>query len=123
MISRVLGTHYRKWNSLKLNCSPEQLAKIGIDDDMYRMFQCELLLNPLKGDLIRESGGYRKVRMRLTQTGGKSGGARVWYLWLDSVSILILVTAYTKAKRENLEASEKAALKKLSKKLKDHYGS
>jgi hypothetical protein len=64
-----------------------QLVQIGIDDKTYRAFQCELVSNPMKGDLIKNSGGLRKVRMRLPQTG-KSGGARVWYLWLDSAGWL-----------------------------------
>jgi len=33
-----------------------------ISDDAYRQFQQELMVNPAAGDIMRGSGGLRKVR-------------------------------------------------------------
>lgn len=52
-----------------------------VRDEEYRRFQNELIEDPERGDLIRGTGGFRKARMRLAG-GGKSGGARVIYLYL-----------------------------------------
>ena len=59
--------------------------------------------NPEAGDLIRGSGGCRKVRW--SRTGqGKSGGARVIYFNLDETTIWLLIV-YKKAKFDNLPTS------------------
>ena len=57
--------------------------------------------NPLLGDVIRGSGGLRKIRW--TRKGmGKRGGARViYYNLLDGGSIYLLMI-YTKTEYDNL---------------------
>ncbi|HTD17756.1 MAG TPA: type II toxin-antitoxin system RelE/ParE family toxin [Chthoniobacterales bacterium] len=97
------------------------LRDLNIPDEVYRLFQIELAINPEKGEMIQGTGGLRKVRMRLPGRG-KSGSARVLYVWLDSASRVILCTAYTKAKTENMSGADKAEFKKLVKKLNDYYG-
>jgi hypothetical protein len=57
----------------------QDLQELAVPDNLYRLFQIELIFNPNKGDIIEGSGGIRKVRMRLPGKG-KSGSARVWYL-------------------------------------------
>lgn len=59
--------------------------------------------NPEAGDLIRGSGGCRKVRWS-TAGKGKSGGARVIYFNSDEGTIWLLIV-YKKAKFDNLPAS------------------
>ena len=76
-----------------------------VDDTCYAEFQEELLRQPDKGDLIRHSGGLRKVRMRL-RARGKSGGARVVYLYVERCDCLVFFYVYTKAKSENLTADQ-----------------
>lgn len=76
-----------------------------VDDAAYTDFQKELLRNPKKGDVIPQSGGLRKVRMRLPGRG-KSGGARVIYLHLEDRAIIVFFYVYTKAKSENLSAEQ-----------------
>lgn len=65
--------------------------------------------NPEAGDLIRGSGGCRKVRWCRAGTG-KSGGARVVYFLATDASIWLLIV-YAKAKFDNLPASFLAQLK------------
>jgi len=81
-----------------------------LDDAGYAEFQKELLAQPDKGDLIKGSGGLRKVRMRLPGRG-KSGGARVIYLHLGQHDTILLFYVYTKAKSESLDAAQLKSLR------------
>ena len=65
--------------------------------------------NPEAGDLIRGSGGCRKVRWS-TSGKGKSGGARVIYFNSDGGAIWLLIV-YKKAKFDNLPTSFLVELK------------
>jgi len=65
--------------------------------------------NPEAGDLIRGSGGCRKVRWS-TAGKGKSGGARVIYFNSDEGTIWLLIV-YKKAKFDNLPTSFLVELK------------
>ena len=76
-----------------------------VDDACYAEFQRELLRWPEKGDILQHSGGLRKVRLRLPGRG-KSGGARVIYLYLEGENTVVLFYVYTKAKSENLTADQ-----------------
>ena len=56
---------------IELPLFTEQITGL-VDDADYGRFQAELLRRPDKGDVIPQSGGLRKVRMRLPGRG-KSG--------------------------------------------------
>jgi hypothetical protein len=68
-----------------------------------------IAMNPEAGDLIRGSGGCRKVRWSRSGTG-KSGGARVVYFLTKEETIWLLIV-YTKAKFDNLPTAFLAELK------------
>lgn len=93
-----------------------QIKQIATDDELKEL-QKLLIESPDKGDLIRQSGGLRKIRMA-TGTQGKSGSARVIY-FLATEEIIYLVMAYPKSTKDSLTDAEKADLKKLTKLLKD----
>lgn len=65
--------------------------------------------NPEAGDLIKGSGGCRKVRWAASGRG-KRGGARVIYFNVLDETIWLLI-AYTKGKFDNLPTSFLAELK------------
>jgi hypothetical protein len=65
--------------------------------------------NPEAGDVIRGSGGCRKVRW--SRSGmGKRGGARVIYFLAPDGTVWLLIV-YSKAKFDNLPASFLAQLR------------
>jgi hypothetical protein len=66
----------------------EQITNL-VDDAVYGLFQKDLMRQPDRGDVISQSGGLRKVRMRLPGRG-KSGGARVIYLHLPKYDTIVL---------------------------------
>jgi len=80
-----------------------------LDDAQRDQFIVWSAANPDAGDLIRGSGGCRRVRW--SRTGlGKSGGARVIYFNMDDSTIWLLVV-YKKAEFDNLPTSFIAQLK------------
>jgi hypothetical protein len=90
-------------------------AVTKLPDDDYAIFQRELLSDPEQGALIRGTGGFRKARMAFPSAGvGKSGGARVIYLYLAEQQIIILVTLYAKAKKADLSKAEENELRAIS---------
>jgi len=93
-----------------------QIKQIATDDELRRL-QKELIEFPDKGDLIQKTGGLRKIRMA-TGSDGKSGSARVIY-FLATQEIIYFVMAYPKSVKDSLTDAEKAALKALTKRLKD----
>ena len=93
-----------------------QIKQIATDDELKER-QKLLIESPDKGDLIRQTGGLRKIRMA-TGVQGKSGSARVIY-FLATEEIIYLVMAYPKSTKDSLTDAEKSDLKKLTKLLKD----
>lgn len=71
-----------------------------------------LLKDPESGPVMEGTGGIRKVRFPL-KNRGKSGSVRVCYADFEEFEVTYLITAFTKAERENLTQEEKNVLKKL----------
>lgn len=86
-------------------------------DNEPKELQRTLIAQPGKGDLIQGTGGLRKIRIGLGRQG-KRGGGRVIY-FLASAEIIYLILAYPKNVKDNLTATEKAALKALTSRLKE----
>jgi mRNA-degrading endonuclease RelE of RelBE toxin-antitoxin system len=72
-----------------------------LTDDEYRVFQWHLLLNPEAGDIVRGSGGVRKVRWA-PKGKGKSGGVRIMYYFKKSDDEIWLLTIYSKSERATI---------------------
>ena len=72
-----------------------------VSDDEYRELQQELLVQPDKGDLIKNGGGIRKVRCA-QGSKGKSGGIRVIYYWITEDDQIFMLLAYPKSVKEGV---------------------
>ena len=59
------------------------------------------MLHPAAGDVIRGSGGLRKVRVP-AKGKGKRGGARVIYFWVTADDQIFLLYAYAKNERTDI---------------------
>tara|TARA_R110002072_G_C7850058_1_gene525599 strand:- start:660 stop:980 length:321 start_codon:yes stop_codon:yes gene_type:complete len=81
-----------------------------MSDDEYRELQEALVNRPEIGDIIKGSGGLRKVRWKLESTG-KSGGVRVIYYWVVDDNHIRMLYVYPKGKQENLTFEQLNALK------------
>jgi hypothetical protein len=96
-----------------------QLAEC-IDDEEFRAFQNELLRNPELGDLLVGCWGLRKVRMALPARG-KSGGARVIYLYLADAHVLYFFLLFKKSDAANLSKAQRNQLGSLAEQIKSCY--
>ena len=84
-----------------------------LPDVDYRMLQTALMLRPDAGDVIRGSGGLRKIRWNLPGRG-KRGSLRVIYYW-DPPDVIYLLLPYEKTSQENLTLRQLKLLRSLVK--------
>lgn len=85
-----------------------RLAKKAMTSEALQELIDTLALDPEQGAIIRDSGGIRKIRWET----GKGGGLRVLYYY-DGEYIVLLVTLFKKSDHENIDAGEKAEIRKL----------
>jgi hypothetical protein len=83
-----------------------------ISDEEYQQLQKVLVINPLAGALIKNSGGLRKLRWRREATG-KRGGIRVIYYYVTADDQIFMLVAYEKSKKDDLTKEQLASLRKL----------
>ena len=76
-----------------------------LSDDEYRGLQAHLIQKPDAGDVVRGSGGVRKVRWS-REGRGKSGGVRVIYYWEKSESEIWMLTIYAKSERATISGPD-----------------
>ena len=91
---------------------------LGLNDSDLRRLQEELLADPKIGDVMRKTGGIRKMRFALEKKG-KSGSVRVIYVDFEVYEKIFLLTAYAKNEKDNLSDAECNELKQLIKVLED----
>jgi hypothetical protein len=87
-----------------------RLIKQLMSDDEYKDLQEALVNRPDMGDLIKASGGLRKVRWSLEGTG-KSGGVRAIYYWVVDDDNIRMLYVYSKGKQDNLTKAQMSQLK------------
>jgi hypothetical protein len=75
-----------------------------LSDDEYAALQWFLASNPAAGDLVRGSGGVRKVRWS-AGGHGKSGGVRVIYYARTHLGEIWMLTIYAKNVAESIPAN------------------
>lgn len=88
-----------------------------VGDEDYRAFQTALLRDPEQGDLLAGCRGLRKTRMALPGRG-KSGGARVIYLYLPDHHLIYLFLLFKKSDAANLTKSQRNQLGDLARQIK-----
>lgn len=82
-----------------------------LDDESYGGLQAWLAQHPDSGDIIRGSGGLRKIRWA-AKGHGKRGGVRViyyWWLGRDRISMLFV---YPKNEMDDLTAGQLKQLRR-----------
>ena len=81
-----------------------------LTDDEYAALQAFLCEEPDAGDLVRGSGGVRKLRW--TRRGsGKSGGVRVCYYVRSRRGRILMLTIYAKSEQASIPGHVLRALK------------
>ena len=91
-----------------------RFRKDYLDDEGFRALQNALMEDPTAGDVIKGTGGLRKLRWSDKRRGkGKRGGLRViYYYWIRGAEFW-LFTLYDKDELADLTAQECALLEAL----------
>jgi len=82
-----------------------------LTDDEYKEFQNFLVANPKHGDVIKGSGGLRKIRWKV-KGRGKSGGIRNIYYYHEDNNLILMIFVYEKSKQEDLTPKQIEILRK-----------
>src|SRR6267142_1324658 len=92
----------KDWQDLRLN------------DYALTTLQFAIMTNPKIGAIIEGTGGLRKMRFAPPSWNtGKSGAARVCYVYFEDYAVVYLLRAYSKSEQDDLTDSEKRAIVKL----------
>lgn len=90
--------------------------KLFDENDIARISEV-LSANPTAGDLMRKTGGARKLRWALPGKG-KIGGARVVY-YFDMGESVFLITAYAKNVQVDVTPDQRKAITALIRSIKE----
>lgn len=74
-----------------------------------RELQNELFKDPFKGDIIKGTGGARKIRMKISGRE-KRGGARVIYYYVDLQGEIWFLDIYSKSMQKDISEIQKKRL-------------
>lgn len=91
---------------------------LGLTDEDLRTLENILLRDPKTGDAIQGTGGLRKIRIPMEDTG-KRGGGRVIYVDIEVKECIYLLNVYAKNEKTDLSEKERKMLKKLVEVLKE----
>jgi len=80
-----------------------RLVQQYLTDDEYRKLQVLLMEQPEAGEVVRSSGGVRKLRWRAPGRG-KRGGYRVVYLPKVQEGVIWMLTLYPKNVKDSISA-------------------
>jgi hypothetical protein len=83
-----------------------------LDDEGFAELQGELMADPEAGDLIKGTGGLRKMRYGDPRRGkGKRGGLRVIYFWWEAGGQFWLFTLHDKDEMSDLTPAQRKTFK------------
>ena len=83
-----------------------------LSEEDIRELELVLLQEPRKGKVVRDTGGVRKVRAA-PEGRGKSGGARVIYLYVEARETIYFLLCYPKNEQANLTPEQARRIRAL----------
>ncbi len=83
-----------------------------LNDEEYRQLQLYLAERPDAGKVIPGSGGLRKLRWGVDQTG-KRGGIRLIYYWVVHRDMILFLFAFRKNERSDLTPEQLHILRRI----------
>lgn len=95
-------------------------AALGLSEDDLEELENILLKDPHTGDVIRGTGGARKMRITL-RTHGKSGGARVIYIDIFEKERIYMLLSYPKSVQSDMTEDQKKAIRAIIEQIKKEW--
>ena len=90
----------------------ERSASGVLSEDDIQELERTLLENPREGPVMRDTGGVRKARAA-TEGRGKSGSARVVYLYVEVREKIYFLLCFPKNEQANLTPEQKRRIRLL----------
>jgi hypothetical protein len=99
---------------IQIKATPKfmRLARKAMTPEALQALINVLVINPNKGALIKGTGGIRKLRWITGKGGSQRGGLRILYHF-NGQQLVLLITLFKKSDQENIDAGEKAEIRKL----------
>ncbi len=94
--------------------------RCGFDDKDLVRLEDALLKDPKAGDVIKGTGGARKMRFEY-EGRGKSGSTRVIYVDFEIGEKICGLAVYAKSAKDSLTQGEKNAIKKVIQQIEPFY--
>ena len=92
----------------------EDWADLKLGDDELRALEDAIARIPTRAPVVPGGGGARKMRLADSTSGkGRSGGYRVLYAFLPAHGIVLLIAAWPKSEREDLDRGDYKAIGKI----------
>lgn len=89
----------------------EDWADLGLSDDELRALEDQIARHQTRSPVVPRGGGVRKIRRPdPLARKGKSGGYRVLYAHLPTHGTVLLIAAWPKSEREDLEPDDYKAI-------------
>lgn len=92
--------------------------ELGLSEQDLINLQNLLLSDPKAGDVIKGTGGLRKIRINYNEHG-KRGGARVLYVDIEIKETIYFINVYSKNEKDDITELEKKAYKAVIRLLKE----
>jgi len=89
-----------------------QLVEEYLTDDEYSALQQALMDEPEAGDVVKGSGGVRKLRWAAPGRG-KSAGYRVIYFLKNEAGVVWMLTMYAKNEKSTIPGYKLAQIRKV----------
>lgn len=105
---------------LSLPTFTRQAQREGLDENEVLAIEAFLAANPQAGDVIRGTGGLRKVRFP-GRGKGKSGGYRTVHFYAGDDVPVFLLGIYGKGRKADLTPAERKEAARLTAVLADAY--
>ena len=89
-----------------------QAARLKLTDKDVAALEQLILTFPERGNVMRQTGGIRKIRFAPPSWHtGKSGATRVCYVLFNEIDACYFVSVFAKNEKANLTAKDKAMLR------------
>ena len=87
---------------------------LGLGDSELEALQFLLMADPLRSSVMQGTGGLRKLRFApASWNRGKRDSIRICYVHFVEFRTVLLVFAYPKSKKDDLDSSERKLIKDL----------
>lgn len=90
---------------------------LDVESDLWKL-QIGIMANPTGGDVISGTGGLRKIRFGLEE--GKRKGARVCYVYFPNHFLVLLVMAFGKSEKPDLDSDDKRGIAEYIRQIKNY---